>query len=222
MVDFNNTPLVSAKKVSNGAEQPIPVGRPLYAMRFVDILDTTFSLYRHKFWLFIGITAIIYGLPGLLTVWSHAKMTPEQLVEKRVKSRYFKITVNGHPIKIWRDLVFWDSFLVNPFVAGALVFAIAQEYLGIQTTIRQVFRRMRFWSILGGSGLAGLATGVLAITVIGLPCSLYFTVGWSLFSQSIMVEGYRARSSLSRSRELVKGSWWRVLVLRWCFGFLSL
>lgn len=180
-----------SESVSGILEQSVPSGRRLHEMGFVDILDATFSLYRDHFRLFIGITAALHIPSYILTMfvtWAVPSATFHRLIITLV-----------------------EGLFINPIVTGALIFAIAQEYLGQQTTIGEAFKRVRFWSILGASMLMGFACLAMAITCIGIPFAVYFGVSWSLFPQCIMVEGHRATAALRRSRALVRGFWWRVL-----------
>ena len=182
-----------SRDTGNESGEPIAAGRPLREMGFADILDTTFSLYRDNLRLFLGITATLYVPFGVIQILlvglSEAETT----------------------IQIFSGLLgMLQGLVVVPMVMGALVFAIAQEYLGKQTTIDEAFSRVKFWSVLGATWLIGLAAIGLGITVIGLPFSLYFAFRWSLFCPCIMVEGYPARGAMRRSSELVRGAWWRV------------
>ena len=211
----NNSPAEST--------QPVTEGRPLHEMGFADILDTTFSLYRSYFWLFVGIAATLH--------------VPFGIIEILIVSAFGQ----GDSVQVIVGLLsFVKGLVVHPMVMGALVFAVSQEYIGRKTTIGEAYSRVKFWSILGASLLIMLAmvammtipitlstlvmvpairgTGNVILTaglmiVVGLfllPVITYFVVRWSLFCQGIMVEDYRAVGSLRRSRELIKGSWWRV------------
>ena len=170
------------------SEQPSPSGHPLREMQFSDILDTTFSLYRSHFRLFIGITAALHIPIGILKTLflSNAGISGEM---------FFQIA---------------HTLVIDPIVIGALVFAVSQEYLGRQTTVGEALSRVKFLSILGASLVWVILVIAMGITIVGIPFSIYFSVGWSLYCQAIMVEGHTAIASLRRSRELVKRMWWRV------------
>jgi hypothetical protein len=190
MVDPNdNSQMRSSENPDSEQQQPIPGGPPLREMQFSDILDTTFSLYRNNFRLFIGITAILHVPLGILQILFTSK------------EGMFGI--------MFTALV--DTLVINPIVTGALVFAVSQEYLGRQTTVKEALNRVKFLLILGVSLVWSILIIIMGITIVGLPFSIYFAVCWSLYIQAIMVEDHTVIGALSRSRQLVKGMWWRVL-----------
>lgn len=68
--------------------------------------------------------------------------------------------------------------------------------------------------------LAGLALMGMVITVIGIPFAIYFGVRWSFVPQAVL-EGAGPREALSRSSDLVKGQWWRVVGISIVLGMLA-
>ena len=46
--------------------------------------------------------------------------------------------------------------------------------------------------------------------LVGIPLLFFILIVWNFHAEAIMIEGKRNLDSLSRSYELVKGSWWRV------------
>ena len=207
MSDQNpNSPLNLSESVESRSVRSTAEKRPFHEMGFADILDTTFSLYRDNFRLFIGITATLHIPFGLIKILIVSSFGGEGATQG---------------LSEFLDMI--KGLVVQPMVMGALVFAIAQEYLGRESTIGEAFSRVKFWSILGTSWLIGLAAGGLAMTIIGIPFGIYFAFRWSLFCQCIMVEGYNAKGAMSRSRQLVERSWWRVFGIEavlWILTFL--
>ena len=65
--------------------------------------------------------------------------------------------------------------------------------------------------MVGAVILAGLALLGMSITIIGIPFAIYFGVRWTFIWQAVLVEGTGSRAALSRSSDLVKENWWRVL-----------
>jgi len=188
----------------------------LRAMGVGDLLDSTISLYRNNFSLFIGIAAVLHVPFTILTMCLRMGVVRE-VVFSPIMNQYLLIII--------------QYGIVNPLVTGALIFAIAEEYLGRKATIGDSFGHVRYWSIIGGSLLMGIVIGgiillsggivaltsvlgagtigiLLALPVIGLIA--FFAVRWSFFCQAIMVEKYTAYRSLARSWRLVAGTWWRV------------
>ncbi len=166
----------------------------LKPMRFEDILDTTFSLYRKHFWLFLGLVAF--------SVLSELVL---------------------HLLSDFSELFFDHSFLlgiaavlitITFFVIGIGGIAIGSgaTYLGENITIRSALQQTmdRFWQLMGCFLLWLLVVTVLTVTVIGIPFAIYFAVRWGLFIQTIMFEKPVISIALGRSSELVKDMWWRV------------
>jgi hypothetical protein len=97
--------------------------------------------------------------------------------------------------------------LVTPAV-GALV--VGDVAVGREPTIGNV------WSRLGRLILPLVLTGLLVwltvgvgLTLLVIPAILFY-VWFSLSAQAIAVEDRRYTRAMGRSRELVRGSWWRV------------
>ena len=178
----------------NHNSEPTVETTALKPMRFEDILDTTFSLYRKHFWLFLGLVAF--------SVLSELVL---------------------HLLSDFSELFFDHSFLlgiaavlitITFFVIGIGGMAIGSgaTYLGENVTIRSVLQQTmdRFWQLLGCFLLWLLVVTVLTVTVIGIPWAIYFAVRWGLFLGTIMFEKPVISIALRRSSELVKGMWWRV------------
>jgi hypothetical protein len=134
------------------------------------------------------------------------------------------------------------AVLAGLVLTGALVVVVGKAVLGKPTTFAEVWAevRPRLLSLLGLAILTGLlvvapavAGGlVLAVAIaaaggagllLGIPALLAGLVGTaylygrlSLAPAALVLEKARIRTALSRSGELVKGSWWRV------FGILLL
>jgi hypothetical protein len=110
-------------------------------------------------------------------------------------------------------LVSFMAGLITPAV-GALIARDAAS--GVTPTIGGVWRRM------GRLMLPLIVTAILVflIAIVGaiffiIPGVLFF-VWFSLSAQAIAIDDRRYFSAMARSRELVRGSWWRV------FGILLL
>ena len=179
-------------------------------MGFTDILDTTFIYYRDHFRLLVGISAV-YAFWHL----------------------FYRFVFP--PATHW--LIDWSALVVDALFYGWLVCASMQIYLGRHTTPGAALRQLkrRFWPCLRSSLIwlsvimmaivIGAVFGALANSsslynailglIIGLPCGIYFGTRWGFHAQAVLVEEVSATNALRRSRELVRGTWWRV------FGILS-
>ena len=54
---------------------------------------------------------------------------------------------------------------------------------------------------------------LMVITVIGIPFAAYFFVAWQFIQQEIIFEDRSIRESLRGSHWLVRGHWWRTLLV---------
>jgi MFS family permease len=112
------------------------------------------------------------------------------------------------------------GFLAGQLATGACFKAVAQAYLGEQTTWRESlgFALRRFRSILWIVILGGFLTllGFLLVIVPGI----YLAVAFAVALPVLMTEGLRGRKALGRSRRLVKGRWWRTAILLLVAGLL--
>jgi hypothetical protein len=100
--------------------------------------------------------------------------------------------------------------VVQPLVTAACIAAVMSLGQGEEPTAGwSVSRGFERWgAVLAAVILAGLATlaGFIAFVIPGvwLAVSLYFA------SQAVVAEGHSPVDALRRSRELVRGQWWRV------------
>jgi hypothetical protein len=100
--------------------------------------------------------------------------------------------------------------VVQPLVTAACIAAVMALARGERPSARWSAARgfERWGAVLGAVLLAGLATlaGLVAFVIPGiwLAVVLYFA------SQAVVAEGHSPMDALVRSRELVRGQWWRV------------
>ena len=184
----------------NTSTNEVTTRTSLQPMGFTEILDMIFSLYQNHFQLILSICTVYFVLTlgmNLLT---------------GISIFFFESSgIQGRAIAI--DLVgVGITIVVALFSVGALLFAGAQAFLGKQISASAAFGQVtrRFGSYLGSSLLLGLIVGLLAITIIGIPFAIYFATRWGFYAQAVLIEEHSATNALKRSRELVKGAWWRV------------
>ena len=105
------------------------------------------------------------------------------------------------------------TWVGSTLASGACFRAIASAYLGHRTEWRDSFRYavQRLPSILWVTFLAGLAT-VLGFILCIVP-GIYLAVGFALAVPALLTEDARGGRALGRSRELVRGYWWRVFAV---------
>lgn len=169
-------------------------------MGFMDILEAVFSIYRNHFRLIVGICAVYFIFTFGANLFTD------------ISTLFFKDSgLQGLAIVI-SPVATWITILVGLFSAGALLFTGAQIYLGEDITAGAAFMQVarRFGSYFGSFLLWMLVVGLLALTIIGIPFSIYFGTRWGFYAQAALIEGTSATNALRRSRELVRGAWWHV------------
>ena len=190
----------------------------LQPMGFSEILDTTLSLYRKYFLLFLGIIAIHFF--GKLVAYSLEGSLSNDLLKDLIAS------VTSAPFA-----------LVS---MGGIIVASAITYLGRHITSRTALRYVlqRFFPMLGGYilwllvflipfiGLSGMGQGgfsasLLAMLLTCIPLPTYFLVRWLFVVEAVLLEKLPVGSSLKRSSQLVRGMWWRVCSISISFFILS-
>ncbi len=185
---------------------------PLQPMRFTDLLDAAFSLYRNHFGLFLGISAV-YCLPH--------------------------IVFSAFPI--WMELLcdMFVDIICSGGLVYASAEAYLRRRISVRAAFRRVKDRM--WPYLGSTflyllvlfalyGLLYVGFELLGIDklllndeiefLIVFPITVSFMARWGFYAQTVLVEETSARDALRRSSELVKGAWWRVFGMM--FGIILL
>ena len=190
----------------------------LHPMDFAEILDTTFSLYRKHFRLFLRIIALYFGL-SLLNGF---------LLSNSLLSLFI-------------------SFAITAAVGGALGAASSTVYLGEHTTAQAGWRYVRkaVLSYFGCSFLWGFIAFTSSVCIITLfilflnehdgrfrvnvmsfllcvfSVALYFTISWMFWAFAILIEEKSVWRALKRSKQLVQGTWWRVCGIALAIVLLS-
>ena len=156
-------------------------GAPFQPMGFAGILDTTFSLYRNHFRLFLGISAVYFTSHVVLAVYRH--WVAEAC-----------------------DLAIF--LLISPGAAFASAQIYLGKRVTVRTAIGRVISRFNSYVVSGVFWL--LVVLALSFTIIGIPVAIFLGTRWGFFPMTVLVEDNSAAAALRRSGELVKGAWWRV------------
>ena len=113
------------------------------------------------------------------------------------------------------------SFLASQLATGACFKAVAEGYLGETPGWRVSlgFALRRLHSILWIVLLAAIAS-IVGLVFCLLP-GIYLWVAFAVALPVLMTEGLRGTHALSRSRQLVRGRWWKTFLLLVVAGLLS-
>lgn len=205
------------------------------------LLDRTFSLYRHHFWLFVGIMAI----PSAFSVPFNMEFLSMRNVGTAKPST--SVVAFGLFVALAFLCLFW--FLYS-LAIGATTYAVSDTYLGRQATVRDSYRKVRskFWRIIGlvlnvilrMTGvliLSSIALGIIialstaltrslrggvtapiifsSIFVVAYVAYMVFLIAWSSrYSVSIsalLLENLGVLAAVRRSVQLTRGRRWQIL-----------
>ena len=210
----------------------VSILRPL---SFGDLFDEAFSLYKRNFVTFFGIALI----PSLLDLAVTLLFVPELVTMSQAQlealSAQQMLDIIG-PVFIPVLITVVVAILAN----GALIKAVANSYLNKPVSIGSAYRYMlpRFFPyiftfILVGvlMSLAFLPALLLSVVspILGLLAMLAWVillvmfVFWIAFLAEVMiVEDGKYMQAISRSRELAKGNWLKIIGILVIFFILSL
>ena len=112
--------------------------------------------------------------------------------------------------------VFVLGFLAGVLASAATTNIVAGGYLGYRGTASGGYTAaIRLGpSLLASTLIYAAAVGaavLLSLVVIGIPILIFLLVAWFFYVQAVMIEGKRPMEALSRSWDLVRGNWLRVL-----------
>lgn len=173
--------------------------RPL---SFAEILDRAFALLRDRFWLVVGIAAVVYLPWGVLNAC--AQLAP---------SLTLRIAIG-----ISAGLAL---FVAAPVMSIAIAVAVANVYMDRPTSVGEAYHSTRsiLPSILGTWLLCAVFLGLwfLALVIPGI----YFMTCWALIVPVMIIEHRFGMAALRRSRELVRGAWWRTFAIGAVAGLIA-
>jgi len=122
------------------------------------------------------------------------------------------------------------------FTYGAIVFAVGQCYVVGRFDIRYCCA-VAWWRVVSLMMLSIIVVPLLTIMVLLMVNDHYLVVTvasllsvpavalaiyWSVAIQALIVEGVRSVSALSRSFDLIRGSWWRIFGITLVLGLVSI
>ena len=103
--------------------------------------------------------------------------------------------------------------VVTPIITAICIYALHSIAEGQRPSAGQVFVAgfEAFTPLFGAVVLAaiGIALGFLALFLPGV----YLAIRWYFVPQTVVIEGARGPAALTRSSQIVQGSWWRTLGL---------
>ena len=174
-------------------------------MNWIEIIDRAFSLYRGYFRCFLGTILICIGVFVLrecvLFLFWHYKA-----------------------YHIFDDILY-DLLLTLEI--GLLIIIASEVHVGRHITIREVFRRftscfsryfgstLLYFIFLHGWNFLNEINeppdpSMSFFNLLSIPFACYYLIAWVLYGPVVLLETPTSRHPLRRSRDFVRGTWWRV------------
>ncbi|MGC4051276.1 MAG: hypothetical protein QM757_18110 [Paludibaculum sp.] len=184
-------------------------GLDLRPLSLGEILDRTFSLYRRHFLLFAGICA----LPNAVVLVAELIRT---LLMPNAVLTGTNVAQNPLSTILWGlSAIFTFLLTIGAYSVGlgAIIYAVADLYLGRPTSMAQSVRHAisEFWSVIGISWLNGFA--VLLGTIFLIIPGIYFACRLLVCLPAGLVEKRGPGDSLGRSKTLTADSAGRSFVI---------
>ena len=195
-----------------------------------EVLDQAVALCKNHFRLLVSVCAVIY-LPASIVLYVLAALLqpPEPAFNAPMEEHIAAQEQMLETLVITAPVGLLFAFTITPITAGALIHAVAKEYLGEPTTlgasIGAGFRRAP--SLIGLAILTTLAIigGMLLLVIPAIIVSIRLWLG----NAALMVENAGVGESMRRSWTLVKGSMGKVfillslvMVINFAFGFTTM
>jgi len=105
------------------------------------------------------------------------------------------------------------AIVIEVLMNNTLIHAVGQHYSTEATSLSKAFSAAlkKLITVILASLLRGIILFALCITLIGIPVAIYLVVKWIFVTHVILFEGKGVTESLSRSAEITKDNWWRLV-----------
>jgi len=218
--------------------QPPPT--PLVPMRFVEVLDRTFRIYRENF-----VTVIILAAAVTIPITLLGTVIREYQPDITTTSNNYSYS-SSYSSSYQNEVFAWWGILIlvmllNFFLQGVLLNGIvtyiaSESHLGRKITIAEAFSAAKsrlgvlalalfvFGIIVGGLALVVTFTGIMCfIPLLFMPAVLYFGLLIYFFIFPVMMlERVGVFQGINRSIALGKIKFWRVLGFFFSLWLISL
>jgi len=162
-------------------------------------------------WLAITAVSFVVVVALQLALGDHLDISSEPTAEEVEASLpYVGVSIGVSAIA--------ELFTHTALIAGALS-VLGGSALSVAGAYAKGTRR--FLPALSGSLLVGLVAALLSVTVILLPLAVFLFVNWSLLVQVVVNEGEGPLRAMGRSRQIVRGQWWRTLGINLAIALLA-
>lgn len=159
-----------------------------------ELLDLAFTLYRRRFWLFVGIMAI----PSSLSIPMNALLFTFRVPAPAGPGAVPGLVARGLSLYAVVIVIFLLAYAV---AIGAATYAVSESYLGRSATVRDSYRRVQ--------GRIGRILGVLFNVILRL-IGVMIVVGVAF---SVVAVGLAALTSIFKPRGIAAGILGVVIIL---------
>jgi hypothetical protein len=184
------------------------------------ILDQAIAIVKNHFGLLFTIMLFLLIPFNLLTGFVEMSLLPEMPAEPTMDDfvRYQEAQVKYAPLTSGMRLV--EAFFILPLTNAAVIWAVAQLYLGRPVSAAEAFRHAvrRMPALIGTSILMYLAIfgGLILLIIPGILFALWF----GLSQHVVVVEGIAGTRALGRSKRLVRNHLGTFLILGFLMGII--
>ncbi|WP_007026465.1 hypothetical protein [Saccharomonospora iraqiensis] len=194
---------------------------PLRPLALGEILDGAITTMRRHAAVVFGSSAVVALVGAVLffaaDLWLLGATEPAPVIDETAPPEQQldqMMTVLGESVPGFL-VVALLTMLTQTFLSGLLTVVVGKAVLGSPITVAQAWEelRPRLLPLFGLTVLVTLAVSVASLFFV-LP-GVWLYVLLSLATPALVLERGRVGQALGRSRDLVRGSWWRV------FGVLA-
>lgn len=207
---------------------------PLRPLGLGEILDGAITTMRRHPAVMLGVSAAVAAI-SLLALMPFEWLVYDRLNDFMARVQAGEVVTDQEAGELLSTTVILGivavitTLLFRVFLVGFLTSVVGKAVVGQPATFSQVFAdvRPRLLRLLGLTLLYPLAALVLAIPVVlaalgspaaggflillVVPIAVWLYIKFSLATPALVLEHGKVFSSLRRSSQLVKGSWWRTL-----------
>jgi hypothetical protein len=206
----------------------------LRALDLGELLDETFRVYRARFWLFFSLALTLAAPTVIFLLGSGAYRSGDLFTQlgRALQSTSHPAGGLGSPppiapadlgtILAWEGVLVLVALLLAPYSVGLVASAACDVALGRPASYGSTWGRVarRYWTLWGILILEGLVA-IIGVLIITIPIVIWILVGWALAWAVVFVEEGGAGAAISRSWQLVRGSWWSTFGRLFLLGILT-
>ncbi len=183
------------------------------AMSMPDIVAGAFSMYMKApaAWFALALVSLVVEFAVQLAVGTRVDLGANP-TSKQLQDAFPVLGVAGA-----------IAALAQLFTHIAVVVGATEVLRGGSLSLRQGYLTalQRYVPVLIPVVGVFLLASILLGTIVLIPLAFYLVVNWSLLVQAIVAEGFSPFRALGRSRQIVRGQWWRTLGIILAIWILS-